>query len=72
MQQHINSVSENTHSFVSRYKVEYLVYYEKHTWIQEAIAREKELKGWRREKKLNLIKSFNETFTFLNHHFLEK
>ena len=72
LQQHIDSVIQNTHSFVSRYKLEYLVYYETHTWIQEAIAREKELKGWRREKKLFLIKSFNENFTFLNHLFLEK
>ncbi|WP_445455700.1 GIY-YIG nuclease family protein [Flavobacterium sp. HNIBRBA15423] len=72
LQQHIDSVQENTHSFVSRYKTEYLVYYEKYTWIQEAIAREKQLKGWRREKKLSLIQSFNENFTFLNHQFLEK
>ena len=71
LQQHIESTKRVTTSFVSRYKLGYLVYYEKHTWIQEAIAREKELKGWRREKKLNLIKSFNENFEFLNHHFLE-
>jgi putative endonuclease len=47
------------------------VYYEHFTWIQEAIAREKELKGWRREKKLNLIKNFNPEFTFLNDLFLK-
>ena len=70
LQQHINSIEHSTNSFVSKYKVGYLIYYEKFTWIQEAIAREKELKGWRREKKLNLIKSFNEEFVFLNDDFL--
>jgi putative endonuclease len=46
-----------------------LVYYEKFTWVQLAIAREKELKSWRRSKKLALIKSFNENFEFLNDNF---
>lgn len=31
--------------------------YEKFTWVQQAIAREKEIKGWRREKKLDLIRN---------------
>jgi putative endonuclease len=42
------------------------LYYEKFTWIQEAIAREKEIKGWRREKKIVLIKSINPHLEFLN------
>jgi len=70
LQQHIDSIDNNTNSFASRYRLGFLVYYEKFTWIQEAISREKELKGWRRDKKLDLIKSFNEKFEFLNHHFL--
>jgi len=45
------------------------VYYQKFTWVQEAIAREKELKKWRREKKLNLIREFNPAYVFLNDHF---
>jgi putative endonuclease len=32
------------------------VYYEKFTWIQLAIAKEKEIKGWKRDKKIALIK----------------
>ena len=56
-------------TFASNYFIEHLVYYEKFTWVQEAIAREKELKGWRREKKLNLIRDFNPTFEFLNNLF---
>ena len=40
--------------------IEFLVYYEKFSWVQEAIAREKELKGWKRDKKwLNLIQKVN-------------
>ena len=70
LQQHIESIGTDSNSFVSRYNLKFLIYYEKFTWIQEAIAREKELKGWRREKKINLIKSFNENFEFLNHHFI--
>ncbi|VXB42345.1 Putative endonuclease containing a URI domain-containing protein (fragment) [Flavobacterium sp. 9AF] len=37
--------------------------------MEEAIAREKELKKWRRDKKLELIKRFNASFEFLNYHF---
>ncbi|MFA6551205.1 MAG: GIY-YIG nuclease family protein [Patescibacteria group bacterium] len=45
--------------FTSKYKLKYLIYYEEYQYIQEAIQREKELKGWLREKKINLIKSTN-------------
>jgi putative endonuclease len=34
-----------------------------------AIAREKELKKWRRDKKLSLIREINPSFTFLNSEF---
>ncbi|WPO79051.1 GIY-YIG nuclease family protein [Flavobacterium sp. KACC 22761] len=54
-------------TFVSKYNVEFLVYYEKFTWIQEAIAREKELKGWRREKKIALVKTMNPNLDFLEY-----
>ncbi|MDY0084139.1 MAG: hypothetical protein RBR74_13225, partial [Ignavibacteriaceae bacterium] len=58
-------------TFASKYNLQFLVYYEKFFWIQLAIAREKELKGWRREKKIELIKSFNENFEFLNNRFVK-
>ena len=67
-QHHENLVSGNK-TFASKYHLEFIVYYEKFTWVQEAIGREKELKKWRREKKLNLIREFNPTFEFLNYHF---
>jgi putative endonuclease len=46
-------------SFSARYNIEYLVYYEHLGNITDAIAREKEIKKWRREKKDALINSMN-------------
>ena len=45
--------------FTSRYKFDMLVYYEEYSQVMSAIAREKEIKGWRREKKLKLILADN-------------
>ena len=45
--------------FTSKYKLEKLLYYESFGTIEEAIAREKQLKNWHRDWKLNLIKSIN-------------
>ena len=56
----------NPNSFTARYNVEFLVYYEKFTWIQQAIAREKELKKWNRNKKIDLIKESNPVFEFID------
>jgi len=69
LQQHKDNIVLKNKTFASKYGLEYLVYYEKFVWVQEAIAREKELKKWRREKKLELIRSFNPEFEFLNHNF---
>jgi putative endonuclease len=69
LEQHKENIEKGIKTFASKYNIEFLVYYEKFTWVQQAIAREKEIKGWRREKKLDLIRSFNENFEFLNHHF---
>ncbi len=69
LRQHKENIESGNKTFASKYNLEFLVFYEKFTWVQEAIAREKELKKWRREKKLNLIRKFNPTFEFLNHHF---
>jgi len=57
---------QNKKSFTAKYQIKYLLYFEKFTWVHDAIAREKELKGWRREKKLALIKSYNPNLDFLN------
>ena len=37
--EHIESISNESKSFVSRYKLSDLVYCEKFVWVQEAIAR---------------------------------
>jgi putative endonuclease len=45
--------------FTARYNITKLVYYESTTDIYSAIAREKQIKGWLRVKKINLIESSN-------------
>ncbi|EJF08241.1 GIY-YIG nuclease family protein [Pontibacter sp. BAB1700] len=52
-------------TFAGRYFCYKLVYYERYTYVQHAIDREKELKSWSREKKMNLIKSENPYLRFL-------
>jgi putative endonuclease len=46
-------------SFTAKYNLEYCVYYEGFTSIEEAIAREKQLKRWSRAKKEMLINALN-------------
>jgi putative endonuclease len=46
-------------SFTKTYKVDRLVYYEQFNEAPDAIAREKEIKGWRREKKNELVQTLN-------------
>lgn len=53
-------------SFTGKYYCYNLLYYEHFTHIDEAIAREKEIKKWRREKKVALIDSENPEWRFLN------
>jgi putative endonuclease len=45
--------------FTSRYRVTKLVYYEVYENINLAIAREKQIKGGSRQKKLDLVNGFN-------------
>ena len=45
--------------FTEKYKVDRLVYFEETSDIRAAIAREKEIKKWRREKKNQLVVSTN-------------
>ena len=48
-----------TDGFTKKYNVTMLVHYEVTTDVQSAIAREKQLKGWRRSKKIDLIEASN-------------
>ncbi len=52
--------------FTEKYNVTHLAYYEETQDVQTAIAREKEIKSWRRSKKLDLIKSLNPTWQDLS------
>jgi putative endonuclease len=45
--------------FTSRYRINRLVHFEETSDAHAAIAREKQLKGWSREKKVGLIESGN-------------
>ena len=55
--EHKNNLAPN--SFTSRYKIHKLVYYEQTSDIRSAIAREKQIKSWRRAKKNQLVNSCN-------------
>ena len=48
-----------TPGFTSRYNLTRRVYYERFFYPDAAISREKEIKGWRRSKKIALIESMN-------------
>ena len=45
--------------FSAKYKLHVLVYYEEFQYINDAIAREKQLKRWHRAWKINLIETHN-------------
>ncbi|MEO9571881.1 MAG: GIY-YIG nuclease family protein [Polaribacter sp.] len=57
IQQHKDKI--NPKSFTARYNLHKLVYYEAFQEIGDAIAREKQLKGGNRAKKIALIESIN-------------
>jgi putative endonuclease len=61
--QHQNSEIEG---FTKTYKVNRLVYYERFNDPRDAIAREKEIKGWRRNKKNALVETMNPNWADLS------
>ena len=52
-------------AFTRQYRVNTLVYAEEYQQIEEAIAREKQIKGWRRSKKDALVEATNPTWADL-------
>ena len=58
--------------FTRTYNVTRLAYFEETTDTASAIAREKQIKGWRRSKKIELIKSMNPTWRDLAEDWFEK
>ena len=61
-----NSIPFRHPSFAGQYNTSFLLYYEHFQNVDQAIAREKEIKGWRRSKKEALIKTLNPDWNFLN------
>ncbi len=52
--------------FTTKYKIDRLVYFEHFEDIGDAIAREKEIKGWLRRKKIALIEAQNPKWSDLS------
>ena len=60
---------EDPNSFTARYGIDRLVYFERFQYIQDAIRRETEIKGWLRSKKIALIVANNRTWRDLSEDF---
>lgn len=63
MYEHSNKIIKG---FTSKYNIYKLVYFESFSSPEEAIAAEKKIKGWKRERKLELIKNINPSFKDLS------
>ena len=61
--EHKNKVVEG---FTNKYNINKLVYFELTDSIETAIRREKQLKNWHRDWKINLIKTINPEFKDLS------
>ena len=57
--------------FTKKYNITKLVYYEEINSILDAIAREKQIKGWLRVKKIALIESANPQWKDLSENWFE-
>jgi putative endonuclease len=58
--------------FTRDYNITMLVYFEEHGRADDAIAREKQLKKWRREKKIWLIEQENPQWLDLAHDWFQE
>ncbi len=56
---HEHKRRSNAGSFTSKYNLNRLAYYEEFGDVRDAIAREKQIKGWLRVKKVALIEALN-------------
>ena len=66
LHQHIDDAENDEEHFARQYKCVNLIYYERFDRVEEAIRREKQLKGWTRKKKEQLINKVNPEWKFLN------
>jgi hypothetical protein len=49
-------------SFTAKYRIHRLVYFETYQDVRAAIAREKQMKSWTREKRVELVEATNPTW----------
>ena len=56
----------NGSRFTTRYRVDRLVYFEETDYVFAALEREKEIKGWRRWKKIAVVEGGNPTWQDLS------
>lgn len=71
LQEHYQN-SGDKKSFAGRYYCYHLIYFERHLSPDHAIEREKQLKGWSRRKKEELIKKQNPLLKSLNDQVMEQ
>jgi putative endonuclease len=67
---HEHKTKHNPNSFTAKYNCDKLVYFEEFHFIEDAIGREKNLKNWKREWKVELITKHNpdwKELTFSNY-----
>ncbi len=67
--EHKNKIIEG---FTKKYNISMLVYYETFSSIENAIRREKQLKNWHREWKVNLIENVNKEWKDLSEELFKK
>lgn len=65
LHEHREDALNDKKHFAGRYNAYHLIYWEHFEYINEAIAREKEIKGWTRLKKVKLVEVLNPDFLFL-------
>ena len=64
-------VTEMHEGFTKRYHLHKLVYFEEYPSAYEAIKREKQIKGWKRERKLALVETQNKDWRDYTPHVLK-
>ena len=58
-------------TFAGRYYCYHLIHFERFQYVQHAMAREKQIKGWLRAKKIDLLEKENPQWDFLNDEIME-
>ena len=69
VRQHKEHISRG---FTANYEVDRLLYYQTYGQVSTAIASEKQLQGWKREKKVALVEKSNPQWRDLSHHWYDK